>query len=47
MSEGVEKILEDIARGRIKIDPDFVFILPATPERYLFQDGKTVLIRHE
>lgn len=46
MSQSIEKIIEDIAIGRIKVDNAYDFILPSPPERYMFQYGDTIFTPH-
>lgn len=46
MPQSIEQIIDDIVCGRIKVDSDVKYILPSMPERYLFQDDETVLVRH-
>lgn len=42
MSQSIEKIMEDIACGRIKVDDAHDYILPSLPERYMLQYGDTI-----
>jgi len=46
MSDSIEKIIGDIASGRIKVDYAHDFILPSPPERYLLQYGDTIFTPH-
>jgi hypothetical protein len=46
MSQIIEKIIEDIICGRIKVDDALDFMLPSPPERYMLQYGDTSFTPH-
>lgn len=47
MSETIEKIIDDIASGRIKVAVEANPIPPSTPERYMLGYSDTAFVSHD